>query len=68
LLIGSEIAVVYWAKVRITEAEEVNRLGDSESGRLDDRFEVGEVNRPSGQEGGIWENGARERGRFVPML
>jgi hypothetical protein len=24
LLIGSEIAVVYWAKVRVTEAEEVN--------------------------------------------
>jgi hypothetical protein len=43
LLIGSEIAVVYWAKVRVTEAKEVNRL--------DDRFEVGEVNFPSGQEG-----------------
>jgi hypothetical protein len=43
LLIGSEIKVVYWAKVRVTEAEEVNPL--------DDRFEVGEENRPSGQEG-----------------
>jgi hypothetical protein len=51
LLIGSEITVVYWAKVRVTEAEEVNRL--------DDRFEVGEVNVPSGQEGKKeeWEAG-----------
>jgi hypothetical protein len=61
LLIGSEIAVVYWAKVRVTEAEELNRLSDSETDRLDDRFEVGEVNGPSEQEGrrrlgkwGIW--------------
>jgi hypothetical protein len=57
--------VVYWARVRVTEAEEVNRF--------DDRFEVGEENRPSGQEGGSCKteaNGrlAPDRGRWVPVV
>jgi hypothetical protein len=56
LLIGWEIAVVYWAKVRVTEAEEVSRL--------DDRFEVGEVNCRSGQELPARKEGRRKLGKL----
>jgi uncharacterized membrane protein (UPF0127 family) len=52
LLIGSQIAVVFCAKVRVTEAEEVKPLSDSKSDRLDDRFEVGEVRAGRKEEAG----------------